>query len=184
MIIRNYILHPLWGVKRLSRIVASILRGYVVHVTYKSGKHIHIEHGVILDCPNIVLGDDITLYQNVRVFGKGTVKIGNHVVIGDSTIICASESVEIGSNTMIAGHCYITDCNHGTHQGELMRKQAMRCKPVFIGQNCWIGANCCLLPGTQIGSGVVIGAGSTISEVIPEESFVVPDRHYRIMPRI
>ena len=36
-----------------------------------------------------------------------------------------------------------------------------------IGDNVWIGTNVTILPGTQIGEGVIIGAGSVLHGKIP-----------------
>ena len=40
--------------------------------------------------------------------------------------------------------------------------------PINIGDNVWIGANVCILPGVTIGNNVVIGAGSVVNKDIPE----------------
>ena len=38
---------------------------------------------------------------------------------------------------------------------------------VIIGDNVWVGANCCLLPGCKIGDNSIVGAGSVVSKEIP-----------------
>lgn len=43
---------------------------------------------------------------------------------------------------------------------------------VDIGNDVWIGINVCILPGTTIGDGCIIGAGSVVSGVIPPYSIV------------
>lgn len=46
-------------------------------------------------------------------------------------------------------------------------------KEVKIGDNCFIGAKATLLPGTIIGKNSIIGAGSVVKGVVPENSVVV-----------
>lgn len=41
-----------------------------------------------------------------------------------------------------------------------------------IGNDCWIGAGATLLPGTQIGDGVIIGAHSVVSGTVPSYSII------------
>jgi len=45
--------------------------------------------------------------------------------------------------------------------------------PVSIGDNCFIGVNTILLPGTVIGANSIIGAGALVKGVFPAESVLV-----------
>lgn len=44
---------------------------------------------------------------------------------------------------------------------------------VAIGDNCFIGAQCLLLPGTRIGNNCIIGAGAVVKGKIPDNSVVI-----------
>ncbi len=43
-------------------------------------------------------------------------------------------------------------------------------RPITIGDNVWIGAHTCVLPGVTIGDNCVIGAGSVVNKDIPARS--------------
>lgn len=43
-------------------------------------------------------------------------------------------------------------------------------KPITIGNNCFIGARAVILPGTEIGDDVIIGAGSVVKGKIPQKT--------------
>lgn len=46
-------------------------------------------------------------------------------------------------------------------------------RPISIGNNIWIGADVCVLPGVTIGDNCVIGAGSVVNKNIPAGSLAV-----------
>ena len=60
-------------------------------------------------------------------------------------------------------------------------EQGYNVKSVHIGENCWIGSNCVILPGANIQSDSIIGAGCVISEDIPRGMIVTSNRelHYK-----
>lgn len=43
-------------------------------------------------------------------------------------------------------------------------------KPISIGDNCFIGANAFILPGTSIGCNCIIGSGAVVKGAIPDYS--------------
>ncbi len=46
-------------------------------------------------------------------------------------------------------------------------------KEIYVGENSFVGARTMLLPGTHIGKNCIIGAGSVVKGVIPDNSIVV-----------
>ena len=44
-------------------------------------------------------------------------------------------------------------------------------RPVEIGADVWVGGGAIILPGVQIGSRAVIGAGSVVTRDVPEQVF-------------
>ncbi len=172
-----YIKNPIWGISNIKNKFFDSARGRLQSIKYKSGKSLHVENGVRLDCPDIVFGKNDTLSINVRIFGKGKVEIGDNVVIGEGSVICSDEYVKIGNDSMIAAHCYITDCNHGmARNGVKMREQKLRVKKCVIGDNVWVAANCLILPGSVINNGVVVGANSVVDGLIEENTIVFGNR--------
>jgi acetyltransferase-like isoleucine patch superfamily enzyme len=104
--------------------------------------------------------------------------VGNHVVVGRSSIITVKESVKIGDHTLIGSFVQITDHDHDTKANILISKQNAVIKPVSIGKDVWIGAGAKILKGVTIGDGAVVGANSVVTKDIPAYAIVggVPAR--------
>ena len=67
----------------------------------------------------------------------------------------------IGPNVTVAtaGHPILPELREKAYQFNM---------PVYIGENCWIGAGALIMPGVTIGDNSVIGAGSVVTKDIPE----------------
>lgn len=53
--------------------------------------------------------------------------------------------------------------NHPYEESELRNNS-----PIVIGNDVWIGANVCILPGVKIGDGAILAAGAVITKDIPD----------------
>lgn len=84
--------------------------------------------------------------------------------------------ISVGKNTTISMNVTIL-----THDFSIVKGlQAMGLPPhghfeksVTIGNNCFIGANSFILPGTTLGDNVIVGAGSVVRGYIPNDSIVI-----------
>ena len=149
-------------ISRALRKAVAFLRGRLIGCMV-GGRGPHLAYrGVIVDAAHVEFGSGVILYPGVHIFGGGHVEIGDNVAIGDGTVICTGSHVTIGDDSMVAGQCYIIDCNHGMHLGEPMRQQPMSLKEIEVGRDCWIGAGCKLLPGATLPAGTVVGGGEVV----------------------
>jgi acetyltransferase-like isoleucine patch superfamily enzyme len=120
------------------------------------------------------IGKNVTIYPGVYLWGND-IEIGDNVDIGIGTIIHSTNGVKIGSNTAIAGQCYIIDSNHGTKQGVLIRDQEndVAENGISIGSDVWIAAQCSILKGANIHDHAIIGAQSLVNRDIPANAIAV-----------
>jgi acetyltransferase-like isoleucine patch superfamily enzyme len=108
-------------------------------------------------------------------------KFGNNVQVNDYIHITAMKQVSIGNNTLIASKVYISDCSHGSYNGNEFDSSPLtkpierpyQIKPVTIENNVWIGEFVTILPGVTIGQGSIIGANSVVSKSIPANCIAV-----------
>ncbi len=77
------------------------------------------------------------------------------------------KEVVIEDAVAISNEVYICDSNsHG------LAGQPPYEAPVRIGRGSWIGARAMILPGVQIGSRVMVAAGSVVTRDVPDDSLV------------
>ena len=74
--------------------------------------------------------------------------------------------IEIGTNVTLASRVYILAHDASTKK-QLKYSKVGR---VIIGDDVFIGAHSIILPNTRIGSNVVVGANSVVSNDIPDNS--------------
>jgi acetyltransferase-like isoleucine patch superfamily enzyme len=102
------------------------------------------------------------------------VTIGDRVLIGKGSGVVAHHTVEIGDDVFTGHHVYITDANHGYEDRTLpIGKQFAPTRPVRIGSGSWLGHGTVVLPGSDIGRNVVVGAGSVVTGPLPDFSVAV-----------
>lgn len=99
-------------------------------------------------------------------YGKN-IEVGNHFYANYNLIILDVAPVKIGDNVMCAPNVGIYTAGHPIHPAARATLWEYGIE-ITIGDNVWIGANACILPGVHIGSNTVIGAGSVVTKDIPE----------------
>ena len=81
--------------------------------------------------------------------------------------------VTIGNRVGIAGGVRILTHNGAAHMLRGRQPTIQSFGRIEIGDNCFIGENAILLPGTTIGPSSIIGAGAVVSRTIPGNSLVI-----------
>ena len=119
-----------------------------------------VEKGAVLDANsgNIYYGTDIEVFSNAHLeLGKGIIFNIN------STIICG-DYIQIADDVCFGRNVTVRD-NSGGHF--MSRKVYKNMRPVTIGQHSWITEQCMVMPGSKIGAGVIVGAGSIVQGKLP-----------------
>lgn len=95
------------------------------------------------------------------------IEVGKNFFANYNCTIIDVAKVTIGDNCQMAPNVAIYTAGHPVHP--VSRNSAFEYgKPVTIGDNVWIGGNTVILPGVNIGSNTVIGAGSVVTKDIPD----------------
>lgn len=104
--------------------------------------------------PQIIIGKDVSIQQNLH--------------------LTSANRIEIGNNTAIAANVTITDIHHPYEDVDKpIELQDIIVKEVTIGSDCKIYNNVIILPGVHIGKHTTIGANSVVTIDIPDFSVAV-----------
>lgn len=100
------------------------------------------------------------------------VELGDNSGIGINALI--DGKCVIGRDVMMGPDCIIYTKNHSFSDTNIpMNLQGnQEEKPVYIGDDVWIGARVIILPGVNIGSHSIVGAGSVVTKDVPEGAVV------------
>lgn len=86
-------------------------------------------------------------------------EIGERAFINQGASIVASESITIGDDARVGDFVAIYDSNFHSVDPH----HPVKCAPVHIGDNVWLGRGAVVLPGTTIGDHSVVAAGSVVT---------------------
>jgi acetyltransferase-like isoleucine patch superfamily enzyme len=166
---RKLYLSPLWLlISYFLRLLAFFQKpfmvyGYFNRVTKVYHKHTRIGSNVKLtDSSKIDIDDHVWIGHFCLLDGIGGIKIGKGVNIASHTVIYTHSSqnairflgakfIEVPANKR---PCYLIE-------------------KVVIGDYTFLGTGCILLPGTELGKGCVVGAGSVVKGKFPDYSVLV-----------
>jgi acetyltransferase-like isoleucine patch superfamily enzyme len=147
--------------------------------------------------PDVKLGWGVKIYAFVNLYGceigdesklgtfveiqKG-VKVGRRVKISSHTFICEGVTVEdevfIGHGVMFINDKYPRAT---ADDGTLQTDADWECIPTLIKRGASIGSNATILCGVTVGEHAMVGAGSVVTQDVPDGAVVagVPARILR-----
>ncbi len=168
------------GIIKKVSIITGIIRGMIFRILhYKNivhpkicrggvklyrGSNIHIAKGSTIE-----IGKSVSFYQNVKIDiqkSGAQMKIGDNTFINKSSKVFCKDKVYIGKRCAISWDVTIMD-NDFHYIGANTNS-----KPIFIGDDVWIGCHSLILKGVHIGDGAVVAAGSVVTKDVPSHSVV------------
>ncbi len=123
----------------------------------------------------VALGARVLLEAEVYlklVEDSARLTLGDHTFVGRGSEFDVSLGVSVGSHSLIAPRCFITDHGHGLAPHLRIDQQPGIAAPVSIGSDVWLGAGVVVLPGVNIGDGALVGANSVVTRDVAPMSIV------------
>jgi acetyltransferase-like isoleucine patch superfamily enzyme len=161
--------------------------------------------------PFAACGDDVTIYELVRILDPERISVGSHVIVDDFVFVDGGGGVEIGSHVHIAsfvcviggGRTTIADFA-GLATGTRLitgtddfdgsgltgptipdRWRSVTRGEIHVGRHAVVGANSVVLPNVTVGEGAIVGAGSVVTKDVEPWTIAVgsPARPVKERPR-
>lgn len=104
------------------------------------------------------IGKGVIIRPTARFTYPWKVAIGNYSWIGDDVVFYSLDQITVGEHSVISQKSYL--CT-GTHDFQDVSFKLITA-PITIDHGVWVAADCFIAPGVNLGSGVVIGARSSI----------------------
>ena len=119
------------------------------------------------------IGRNVKISSSLKVYGAGTLEVGDNTWIGYQTLIVASSSVVIGANCDIAPRVYIGTGTHliDVNSDHIAAKDISM--DVCIGNGCWLCTNSVILPGVKIGKKSVVAAGAVVTKTFNDNNILI-----------
>ena len=125
----------------------------------------------------ITLGNSVIIRPSTRVYAgnaQSLVSFGDGTELGEHSTISSNNKVIFGNDVLTGPHIFVADHNHAyTNISVPISKQGVKCNPtdeVVIGDGSWIGTNVVIVGNVHIGKHCVIGANSVVTKDIPDYS--------------
>lgn len=130
--------------------------------------------------PNTIIKSGVTIGENCEIGPNAYIregcKIGNHVKVGNCVEL---KKTKIADHSKVPHLTYLGDCEVGSECNigcgtitcnYTANKEKFKTK---IGDRCFVGSNANFVAPVKIGDDVIIAAGSTITEDVPENKLAI-----------
>lgn len=101
-------------------------------------------------------------FTNAVLLCESELRIGDYVMMGWNATIADSDFHPIGPAERVADAIACSPLGAGR-----VPRPAVKCRPVTIGNDVWVGPNATILKGVSIGDGAFIEPGALVTADVP-----------------
>lgn len=114
-------------------------------------------------------GKNLKMSSRINVYNPDMVSIGDNVYIGYSTYLGGGD-IHLKDEVIIGPFCSIVAGNH-TAKNDSFRFGPYDYGKIEVGEGTWLGSHVVITNNVKIGKGCLIGAGSVVTEDVPDFCF-------------
>ena len=112
------------------------------------------------------IGNKVRIDRGVRLLAtnQARVVLEDGVRIGLYSVLNGGDSIHVGAKSLISGFVYLQTSMHGFKDRNLeVQQQGYDHAPVKLGPDCWLGTHVVIMPGVELGQGVVAGSNAVVN---------------------
>lgn len=118
-------------------------------------------------------GRHTVVQERFRVTNPEKVSIGSHCNFGTGVFLTGGGGITIGDYVGLGPDVKIWSVNHRYKDPDTpWILQGYEQHPVVIEDDVWLGASCFVMPGTTIGKGAILSAGTVLMKSVPPYAIV------------
>lgn len=162
----------------LPRSLLSRIRNFIMGISFNSKGLIVCEGTFFNGSKNIELGDFVSIgrYCWIDSIEGGKIILGDNVSLSQNVHIASSYKVVIEKDALIGSDVLITDHDHEISYEFLdlpPKNRPLRVKSeTIVGERVWLGDNVKILSGVKIGRNSVVAANSVVRDDFPCNSLI------------
>jgi len=125
----------------------------------------------------IKIGKGSMIHMGAVFYYPPNISIGKDTIIGEQVVLDGRGSLTIGDHVAFATGVMVYNAEHDVHDPEFKA----RIEPVTIEDYVFIGPRSIILPGVKIGKGAIVAAGAVVNKDVMPFTVVggVPARHIK-----
>ena len=113
-------------------------------------------------------GHDFQVTHDAYIKDLDYLSVGNHVFVGNGTVIMGSGTITIEDEVMFAPHCIVISGNHVQQNGSFRYGKGDR-GHIHIGRGSWVAGNSTIQRGSKLPPASVLSANSFLNKCYDEE---------------
>ncbi|HWQ90718.1 MAG TPA: acyltransferase [Clostridia bacterium] len=111
------------------------------------------------------IGLSVELSETLHIQWPDRVHLGSYVYIGPWVQIYGRGGLRIQNNVMIAPEVLIMTSMHNYKGATMVPYDNVELlRPVVLHNNVWLGQRCIIMPGVELGEGVIVATGAVVTK--------------------
>lgn len=119
------------------------------------------------------------VYRSVKVYAPWKLEIGDWSCIGPRVELYCKDRIVIGDNSVVSQDAYLCTASHDVNSSRM----DLITKPIVIHNGVWVAAKVIVLPGVEMHSCSVAGAGSVVAKSVGPNEVVAGNPARRVSVR-
>lgn len=132
------------------------------------------ERAIWSNTGDIIVEGKVTLRSGTRISNSGKLYLGEDFFVSGNTSIVSTNEIKFGKHNLISWDVLIMDTDfHPIYDYRYPDKITNPSKPIFFGDNVWVGCRSTILKGTKISNDTIVASNSVIRSKYEKSNVII-----------